>query len=157
MFSVLTGCANTPNGPMDPTSPHSWSGRLVLKTFSVPTTQVAAAFELQGTPEIGRLSLLTPLGTTLASAHWRPGVAELHGMGPIRTFDGLDALTAALAGTPLPVTALFAWLGGSEAPADGWQVDLSGFSEGRLFAQRQMPPPHAEIRLVLDNPHPLPP
>jgi outer membrane lipoprotein LolB len=156
MFSVLAGCATT-SAPVGLTPSHSWSGRLALKIFAAPTTQFAAAFELHGTPQSGRLSLLTPLGTTLASAQWRPGVAELHGPEAVRTFDNIEALTAALAGTPLPVTALFAWLGGSQAPADGWEVDLSGFSDGRLLARRQTPLPVAEIKLVLDNPRPPPP
>jgi outer membrane lipoprotein LolB len=33
----------------------------------------------------------------------------------------------------------------------GWQADLSGLPDGRLFAQRLMPLPTAELRLVLDR------
>lgn len=128
----------------------TWTGRLLLKANTEPPTQFSAVFELSGSVERGRLALFTPLGTTLAAVHWQPGLAELRGTGSVKRFADLDALTEALTGTRLPVTALFAWLNGIGADTDGWQADLSGLNSGKLTAQRLAPTPQAEIRLLLD-------
>jgi outer membrane lipoprotein LolB len=157
LVGLATGCATFQPTTAESAPENIWSGRLVLQTFADPPTQLSAAFELQGAPENGHLSLLTPLGTTFARVYWRPGLVELHGTGPVKTFPHMDALTTTLAGAPLPIEALFTWLKGAETPAAGWQVDLSGIDAGRLSARRQTPPPQAEIRLVLDRTHQSPP
>lgn len=52
-------------------------------------------------------------------------MAVLQANGERQEFHSLDLLINKLLGTGLPVTALFAWLGGQARDSDGWQVDLS--------------------------------
>ena len=147
---LIAGCS-TQNGLMASIdSENRWSGRLVLRADAQPPLHVTAAFELVGSAEQGSMSLSTPLGTTLATAHWQPGLAELRGMGYPKVFDTLDELTEAMMGTPLPIHALFAWLDGQPQTADGWLADLREVHVGRLNARRMSPPPSIEIRLVFE-------
>jgi len=53
-----------------------------------------------------------------------------------------------LLGTAVPADALFAWLDGQPVALDGWQVDLSQRSAGRIIAHRVFP--EAELRLILE-------
>lgn len=152
VVAVVAACATPEAVKQRPEPEQSWSGRLLLKADTEPSTHFSAVFVLRGTPEAGHLALSTPLGTTLATASWRPGGAELRGAGPARAFASIDALTETLTGTRLPVATLFAWLQGTAATTDGWQADLSGLAAGRLLAQRHAPLPKAELRLVLDTP-----
>lgn len=122
----------------------------MLKADTQPPTQFTAVFELNGSAQQGRLALSTPLGTTLATAHWQPGMAELRGMGDPKVYGTLNELTEAMTGTRLPVAALFSWLDGQPETADGWLADLEQVSTGRLNARRVTPPPSAEIRLVFE-------
>jgi outer membrane lipoprotein LolB len=147
---LIAGCATQKSAISTFDSEKHWSGRILLKADTQPPTQVTAVFELNGTAQQGRLALSTPLGTTLATAHWQPGVAELRGMGDPKVFATLDELTEAMTGTRLPVAALFAWLDGHPQTADGWLADLEQVPAGRLNARRISPPPSAEIRLVFE-------
>lgn len=153
----IAGCATQTSTIVVFESKKHWSGRLLLKADTQPPTQVSAVFELDGSARQGRLALSTPLGTTLATAHWQPGVAELRGMGGPKVFATLDELTEAMTGTRLPVAALFAWLDGQPQAADGWLADLEQVPAGRLNARRISPPPSAEIRLVFEPSTQLPP
>ncbi len=71
--------------------------------------------------------------------------------GEIKHFKSLDDLLKQAIGTELPVAALFAWLAGKPALADGWQVELSGYGNGRIKASRQSPPPVAELSLIIEK------
>ncbi len=147
---LLAGCAQTPPAVRGP-APDYWRGRLALRVESSPETgSFFANFELSGTAEAGELLLASPLGTTLAQLHWSPQVALLRNNGQTRAFDSLDALAIEATGTAIPIAALFAWLQGRPAVADGWQVDLAGLETGRLLARRQLPAPAAELRLILE-------
>jgi len=158
VVAVVAGCATPePTQVAQNIAGNTWTGRLLLKADTEPPTQFSAVFELNGSEERGRLALSTPLGTTLAAVLWQPGLAELRGTGPVKHFADLKALTEALTGTHLPLAALFAWLNGVDADADGWQADLSGLSTGKLTAQRLPPLPWAEIRLLLDTSYQLQP
>ena len=128
----------------------NWNGRLALNVQSEPPEAYSAGFDLRGSPESGELLLATPLGTTLATLQWTPARAILTQGGRTTERPSLQALSAALGGTELPVTALFAWLQGQPLEAQGWTVDLSRHSEGRITARRAMPLPTAELRLVFE-------
>lgn len=145
-IGLLTACAT----PRPATAPGqaSWSGRLALKVDSTPPQSFAAGFDLQGTPLAGQLQFTTPLGNTVASVQWTPGNAELRQGEQVTRRATLDELTTEIAGTALPVAALFAWLNGEAAEASGWQVDLSGQPEGRVSARRTQPLPSAELRII---------
>jgi len=145
----LTACATRRPRPTE--TPAFWSGRLALQMVSEPAQQWSASFELQGSAEQGQLTLLSPIGTTLARLIWSPQSAVLE-QGQERTESpSLQSLSQRLAGTPLPITALFAWLSGQDADAPGWQVDLSAHPQGRLTARRSQPRPEAVLRIVIER------
>lgn len=149
---LLAGCASRLQqaaGP-DPDT-RQWSGRLGLTVASEPPQSFSAGFDLQGGPDAGELTLTSPLGNTLAVMQWRPGEALLRQGEQARHYATLEALATEVTGTPLPVRALFGWLRGQAQSVPGWHADLSRLSDGRLSAQRLMPLPTAELRIVLDR------
>ena len=150
---ALTGCS-TPHIPKpDPASSSgmAWSGRMGLQVQD-PLEQeqsFSASFHLQGSPEQGSLDVFNPLGSQIAKLQWQPGAALLQQGDRITQSDSLQELLRQSLGTALPVQALFSWLQGHNASAEGWQVDLSRHSEGRITAQRITPLPLATLRVVL--------
>ena len=110
----------------------------------------SAAFDLTGSPQAGELTFFTPLGNTAAAIRWTAEAATLESQGDTRTYAGLGPLIQNLLGTDVPVLALFAWLDGRGLPADGWEVDLTQFAQGKIVAQRLTPLPQAQLRLVLE-------
>ena len=145
--AFLAACAVTPRER----PARFWSGRLGLQVQGDRPQDLYAGFELQGTPEHGDLTLLSPIGSVLARLTWQPGQALLE-QGDRRWNDtSVDALTLRLTHTAVPVLALFDWLEGRATASEGWSVDLSAWSEGRIQAQRLSPPPQARLRIVLDR------
>jgi outer membrane lipoprotein LolB len=130
----------------------TWSGRISLKTLSTPPQQLFTTFVLQGSPESGRLTLNSPIGTTLAEVSWSRDQAVLRQGGEVRQYPDLDTLTTALTGSELPVAAMFSWLNGQPLSAGGWIAQLADLPRGRLQARRDTPDPAAEIRIILDEP-----
>lgn len=148
---ALTGCATRPPQPSPPDNmASSWSGRLGLVIASEPPQQFHAGFELTGDAQHGELRLSTPLGSVLAELKWRPGEALLVQNDQTRAYPSVDALSAAVTGTAVPLRALFAWLRGVPEEVPGWRADLSGLPDGRLLARRLNPLPSAELRVILD-------
>jgi outer membrane lipoprotein LolB len=153
LVSLLAACAQLPRPPADEALPGQVrSGRLALSVQDQPSQSFSAGFELRGRPQAGQLTLLNPIGGTLAVLQWQPGTALLQtpGQAP-RQFASIDAMVEQATGASLPVAALFDWLAGVNTPVPGWQADLSQLAEGRLRAQRQEPPPQADLRVVLDR------
>lgn len=146
---ALTGCATPRPKPTDTES--FWSGRLALQLQSAPPQNWSASFELQGSAEQGQMTLLSPIGTTLARLSWTPQTALLEQGQDKTESSNLQNLSQRLTGTDLPIAALFEWLTGKAADAPGWQVDLSAHPEGRLSARRSTPAPEAVLRIVLDR------
>ena len=146
----LSGCATPTTDRHTPT----WSGRFALRVLAEPPQAVSAGFELEGDPEAGVLRVVSPIGQTLATARWSSAGATLERQGSEQRYATLDALTEALTGTPLPIAALFAWLQGQAAHAEGWTVDLSAHHQNRLLAQRHNPLPTATLRVVFETPTP---
>ena len=95
--------------------------------------------------------LLSPIGTSLAHLKWQPGHARLEQGQQQIDSHSLQNLAARLTGTELPIAALFEWLAGRPAPAEGWQVDLSSHAQGRITAERRWPAPATVLRIVLDR------
>jgi outer membrane lipoprotein LolB len=135
----------------------SWRGRLALRIESAlvagaPQNQsFSAGFELLGTQQQGDLFFYTPLGNTAAAIHWDASKAVIQSKGETHTFENLSALIENLLGTEVPVAALFSWLNGRPVDSDGWQVDLSQRSQGKILARRLTPAPPAELRVILEN------
>jgi outer membrane lipoprotein LolB len=172
---ALAGCAAVPPAERPAiadaaSAPQAFSGRLALTVTpsadavgSIGAARSASGlFELVGTESIGRLTLTSPLGTTLAEARWSPRDAQLVSAEGERRFASLTDLTTAMVGEPLPIGALFAWLGGRPAAGAsralagetgfeqfGWRVDLGRFTEGRLRLARDGSV-RVEMRVVLD-------
>ena len=122
-----------------------------LALQSEPPQSFSAGFELEGAATAGRLTLTSPLGSTLAQVRWTETAAEMEANQQVRRFASMDELMLQLTGTAVPVGALFQWLAGQDAPAPGWQADLSRVSDGRITAQRLSPLPLAQLRVVLDR------
>lgn len=146
LLAGLMGCA-TPlaSVPQD----NFWSGRLALRVAAEPPQSMSAAFELRGDARAGELALLSPLGQTVAVARWSTTGAELQQGEQHTPYTSMDALTEQLTGAALPLAALFQWLRGQAVEVPGWSADLSEHASGRIQAQRQSPPPQAELRIRL--------
>lgn len=112
----------------------------------------SAAFELVGNQKQGQLLLFTPLGTTLATLSWAPGLARMQTSHTLQQFASLDAMLQQATGAQLPAVGLFAWLSGEQADLPGWQVDLSQHAKGQINAQRLVPGPGLTLRMVLNRP-----
>lgn len=165
--ALLVGaCASVPTAA--PGSGDTLAGRLAVKVDAwngSAARSVSAAFELQGTPQVGRLNLSTPLGSVLAQARWSPDAVVLATPQGERRFANLDELTAEVLGESLPVPALFDWLRGrpwpgapsvaTTPPAErgfeqlGWSVNLARFDEAWVVATRAQPPV-VTVRAKLD-------
>jgi outer membrane lipoprotein LolB len=145
----LAGCAQAPKVPAAE-GEKAWSGRLALTVEGQPGNSLSAGFHLRGAPRAGELTLLNPLGGTLAVLAWAPGSATLKSGSEVRQFESLEALATQATGAALPIAALFDWLDGMPTPVPGWQVDVSQLAQGRLRAQRSEPPPLADLRVAID-------
>ena len=129
-----------------------WTGRLSLQVQSEPVQSFSASFELKGKPELGELTLISPLGSVLGVLRWSPTEAVLDsGNQKIERFASVNELMQQATGAAVPVSALFAWLRGDVANVSGWTADLSRHGEGRISAKRSQPAPPADLRVVLDQ------
>jgi outer membrane lipoprotein LolB len=146
---LLAACA----APRTPSAPgvQAWNGRLALNVEGQASQSFSAGFELKGAPQSGELRLTNPLGGTAAVLAWAPGTATLQSGGSTRQFASLEALAQEATGAPIPIAALFDWLAGRATPVEGWEVDVSQVSDGRLRARRTAPPPPADLRLVFER------
>ncbi|MCI1193473.1 outer membrane lipoprotein LolB [Calidifontimicrobium sp. SYSU G02091] len=157
-LALLAGCATAPPAA------DVIAGRLALQVAAhdgAAERQLASTFELSGNAERGALLLTTPLGTTLAQAHWQPGRVELATGNGARVYTDLDALTRDVLGEALPLAALFDWLRARPWPAApseptaagfeqlGWSVDLARRADGWIVLQRARPPA-VTVRVRLD-------
>lgn len=154
---LLSACAT--RSPMAALEGDHFSGRLALKVEGDQAHSMSAAFELDGGPHRGRLSLSTPLGTQVAQARWAPGEVILTGSDGQRVYQDLDALSRDALGESVPLTALFDWLRGRpwagapsrETPAGfeqmGWQIDVQRRSEGWIVVTRQSPTVTLRVKL----------
>lgn len=132
-----------------------WRGRLAVRVEADESNRLGrsltAGFELTGNAVEGGLTLYTPIGGTAAVLAWSKIDASLISQSERRHFPSLKALIEQAVGTDIPVEALFAWLAGIHASADGWTVDLTDHPNGRITANRTDPGPAAELRVVLEK------
>lgn len=149
LLAGLAGCAQPPRSTQ-PQASH-WSGRLAVQVNGQTAQSFSASFELQGSADQGELTLYTPLGNVLALLQWQPGQATLRSGAQTQTAPSLDELLQQATGAPIPVTALFDWLAGRHASAEGWRADLNRLDEGLFVAQRDSPEPRATLRIALDR------
>lgn len=149
---ALVGCSSAPRADSSATTTATeWSGRLALQVEDEPPQTYSAGFELQGDETAGELRLYSPLGSTLARLYWSAGLARLEQGQTIRESNSLDTLLRELTGQPLPIYAMFDWLQGKPAAAEGWQADLHAVAEGRITATRIQPLPRATLRIALSR------
>jgi outer membrane lipoprotein LolB len=148
---AVASCAQPPRLPSEPDSARTqWTGRLALRIASDPVQSFHAAFDLRGNAAAGELSLFSPLGSTLARMSWAPGQAQLRWNGQQRDFESIGVLTREATGTELPIASLFEWLAGRDSRVEGWLADLSALADGKLVAERNLPAPAVQLRLVIE-------
>lgn len=148
LAGLLTGCATGPTlSPLD-TESH-WSGRLALTVMAEPPQHFSALFELHGNVDAGEIRLTSPFGQLMGIARWSAHEAELIRGHERQSYPDMHELTSALTGTPLPMAPLFDWLSGRPMTLDGWEADLSRYTEGRISAQRLQPSPPVQLRIIL--------
>ena len=157
LAAALAGCA-TPTPPLTAEAASAalqgerWSGRLALQVEDAPSQSFYASFELTGNARAGSLTLLTPIGSTVAVLRWEPGNASLQqGSQAAQQFSSLDELAERATGTAIPVVSLFDWLAGHPSQVPGWTADLTAQADGRIIATRQQPLPVATLRVVIDR------
>ena len=127
-----------------------WRGRLALSIEQQPPERWQANFVLMGSPAEGELHILSPLGTLLAKATWRPDSAAIQ-RGSTRTaYADTASMTAALTGADLPLSALFAWLQGQDMQVSGWHIEHP--ATHLVIAQRETPLPVLKLRIALTSP-----
>ena len=156
----LAGCTS-----VSPVAVGALSGRLSLNVAATPqqaARQFSAGFELRGDARQGELDLTSPLGTVLARARWQPGQAQWSSAEGRFEGSDLDPLAERALGERLPLAALFEWLRGRPWPQAphtprpqgfeqlGWWVDLQGWPEGRMSAQRTAEPA-VTVRAALES------
>jgi outer membrane lipoprotein LolB len=162
LATLFAGCVTAPPSRAD----LPWTqGRLLVKVDASPSraaSTASTAFELRGDSTRGDLRLLSPLGTSLASASWSPGHVQLATPGSQRQFVSLDALSQEVLGESLPLAALPDWLRGRPWPQAahentaegfeqlGWQVQTTGRTQGWIEARRSSPPA-VWLRVKLDS------
>lgn len=152
---MLQACGSTPRTSSvahlsQATADSEWQGRLSVQVHGEPPTSMSAGFLLRGNAQNGELDLYAPLGNTLGELQWSPQSARLNQGGTRQYFASMAELTAKITGTALPMDAIFLWLQGVNAPAAGWQADLSGASQGLVTARRTLPLPEVNLRIKLD-------
>ena len=155
LLVLLTACSTAPRHvAVDPTNPEAighWEGRLTLRVAKNPPEQFSTAFEMTGRPEQGQLSLLSPLGTTLAMVRWNAQGASLQQGTDVQNFSSMDELTLRLTGAALPLPQLMAWLDRTGPPVNGWQINAQALPSGRrVMADRQQPLPALQLTVLLD-------
>lgn len=159
----IGGCASRPKSA----STDVISGRLAVQVAAhgtVQARQLSSIFELRGDSEAGELDLLSPLGTMVVQARWRPELVEVATSEGTRRFGSLSTLARQVLGEPIPLEALADWLrarpwsGLPHAETESgfdqsdWQVDLRRAGEGFITIQRLSPSPAVTLRARLDAP-----
>ncbi len=155
MLVLLTACSHAPRhvavDPANPAAKGHWEGRLTLRVEKTPAEQFTTSFEMTGRPEQGELSILSPLGTTLAMVRWNPQGASLQQGAEVQQFASMDELTLRLTGAALPLPELMAWLDGAGPPVKGWVIQAEALPKGRrVGAQRREPLPGLQLTVLLD-------
>lgn len=163
LAALLAGCATPPPPlpePLASAESVSLQGQLSIKlaAWQGETARgISAGYFFEGDERSGRIDLMTPLGSQIARVVWQPDQVWLDDGRERRTFESLDALSAALFGEALPLRALPWWMQGRPAPTlphqavpqgfdqAGWRVDTRALSEGRITAER---PGEAGLRPV---------
>jgi len=158
----VSACTTVPRMPAPVAGEVAWSGRMALNVEGERPQAISARFELEGNPRQGRFGLISPLGTSLMQARWRPGQAVLSLPDGQRSYPDMDSLTQDALGERLPVAALFDWLQARPVPGQpseprvqgfaqaGWLVDAREQAQGRMSLERQTPAPRVRLRVVFD-------
>ena len=151
----ITGCALAPKVSDLHSTSSIWRGRLAVRVEADETNRLGhsltAGFELTGNATEGGLTLYTPIGGTAAVMTWTRTDATLLSQSERRRFPSLKVMIEQIIGTDIPVDALFAWLQGTNAAAEGWMADVTDHQNGRIKAVRTLPSPAASLRVVLEK------
>ena len=131
--ALLAGCANMAPLPTtsartsEPTATIDLGGRLSVRYQRNGSEEaIHGSFSWSQSANRTLVTLMSPLGQTLATIEISPGEAILTQAGqPVRRATDPDALAAEALGWPLPVAGLRDWLQGRATDANGQQVIAS--------------------------------
>lgn len=173
LLPLLAACSSLPPSPSSsaplatqsaerrPAENIELGGRLSVR-YQGPQKEEAVhgSFTWMQTPSQTRITLLSPLGQTIALIDVSPQGASLTQAGqPVRHAPDVDALTAQTLGWPLPVSGLREWLQGIAQTAsgqrfvatpqqsevvtrDGWQIRYANWQPD------DTPPPQARPKRI---------
>ena len=164
--ALLAGCA-TRRVP-ESARPDQISGRLAVRVAADGNQVergIGVGFELNGSPQAGRIEFTSPLGNLVARAQWSPQQVLLVTPQGEQRFADLDSMSRVVLGESIPLAAFFDWLSGRAWPGAaarnfsqgkgfeqlGWRVDLSRFDDAVVIATRPMTP-EVTVRAVVDRP-----
>ncbi len=125
---------------------------MAITVYQPQSRSYFANFELQGSASAGRLTLTSPLGTTLAELEWSAGAAQLtSGDGKAQKYPSLKDLAEQAVGVDIPVAALFDWFRGQTAVDENWEADLSAYQSGKITSVRSGPGAQAEVKVIFSR------
>ena len=151
LSGTLVGCGTTPTRPYEPQS-GIWQGRISIYIEEIDKPQsYIAGFLLKGSNNKGSLEVYNPVGSTIAQLSWNGNTAQLYDGNKTTYAESLNELLAQVFGTPLPTEALFSWLSGQAMQAQGWQVNLARYAQGRIEATRDWPQPVTRMKIALSS------
>ncbi len=177
---TLAGCASplaAPDAPVlavpaaptvaNQAPPIELQGQLSIKLDAAAdqaASGISLGFFFTGDDLVGRLDLMTLMGSQIAQVGWRPDEAWLINDKGRTPYPSLEALSQETLGEALPLRALVHWMNGRPDPSLnstttnagfeqlGWQVDTQQLNQKRLQAHRPATAAQrgAHIKVYLD-------
>ena len=149
LFAALVGCAQI--NPANRSAGKAYEGRLALTVHQASSETWQARFHLEGSDAVGRLTLISPLGTTLAQASWSEGSARIQRGSDIKDYASANAMLNALIGSGIRMEQLWRWVENKPGTIDSWEVEqLIRDDQTRLVtAKRAMPKPPLTLKILI--------
>ena len=147
--AFFVGCASV--SPIATQPLREYEGRLALTVHQATPQTWQARFRLEGTGAEGRLTLISPIGTTLALASWTPGSALIQRGNEVNEYPSADAMLNALIGSGIQMAQLWRWVTNDPNPVPAWQVDQETRPDQSriVIARRVSPEPALTFKLLL--------
>lgn len=128
---TLAGCQTTPTAPTGPALVYSDTidigGRFTTQYEQNGRPQsISGSFEWSQTPQKTVVTLLSPLGQTVATiTSTKDGATLVQADRPAKNAADVDTLVAETLGWPLPVSNLRSWMQGMAVDGDGKKINAT--------------------------------